>query len=172
MFNAAGMALILQCGITAAAVVIFVFTLPLGLECRSLGYIAYGGISIIIMFLNIISTVLARISETREGRLTVVKGSAAFIAIALRRFSFVIALLNGTGLIILSCLQFANVLDNCFCYAKIIGAGPLTVFSSQSSATIMKISRIAAILLSAVVMSIYMGFLRLMTLLPDDISNR
>ena len=171
MFNAAVMALILQCGITVAAAIIFVFTPPIGLECRSLGYVAYGVLSIVIMFLNIFSTIFARVSETREGKSTVVGGLTAFIAIAFRRISFMIALINGIGLIVLSCFQFAGLLDNCYCYASVLGAKNFLVFSSTDQVTTIKDSRIVATLLSGVVMAIYMIYLRLMTLLPDDLDR-
>ena len=117
------MALILQCGTTAAATIIIVFTPTVGLGCRSLGYIIYGGVAIVVMFLNIISTISARISETREERSTVVKGLTNFIAVALRRISFLLALINGTGLIVLSCFQFSHFLDNCYCNGSVIGRG-------------------------------------------------
>jgi len=171
MFNAAVMALILQCGITIAATIIFVFTPPVGLECRSLGYITYGGLSIVIMFLNIISTIFARIADTREQRSTIVRGPTAFIAITLRRISFLLALINGIGLIVLSCFQFAGLLDNCYCYASVLGAKDFLVFSSNNQVTMIRDSRIVATLLSGAVMAIYMIFLRLMTLLPDDLDR-
>ena len=66
MFKAAIMALILQGGTTAAAVIIVYYTPPPGFECRSLGYIIYGAVATIVMFLNIISTIFARMSETWE----------------------------------------------------------------------------------------------------------
>jgi hypothetical protein len=121
MINAVIMALILQCGTTAAATIIMFFTPPTGFGCHSLAYLLYGGIAIIIMFLSIISTVIARISEIRDT--AAVKGSTAFIAIALRRISLSLAFANATGLIVFSCLQFFNLLDNCFCNASVIGRG-------------------------------------------------
>jgi len=62
MFNAAVMALILQCGTAVAATIIVVFTPTVGLGCCSLGYIIYGRTAIVTMFLNITSTNFARIS--------------------------------------------------------------------------------------------------------------
>ena len=87
MFTASIFALILQCGTTASASLIATLTSTIGVECRSLGYLLYGGTSLIIMFFTMISTILARISETRDERSTVVKRFAAFAAIALRRIS-------------------------------------------------------------------------------------
>jgi hypothetical protein len=76
------------------------------------------------LFLTIISTIFARISETRDEnpprRQT---GFTAFIAIALRRISLLLAFINATGLIVLSCFQFSHFLDNCYCNASVIGRG-------------------------------------------------
>ena len=172
MFNAAIMAFMLQCGTIAAAVVIILLIPPPDLECSSLGYIIYGGVSIIIMFLNIISTILARISDTREKKSANVEDFTAYIAIALRKISLFLALINGTGLIALSCLEFANLLDNCYCNASVLGSGVdsyIIVFYNGSLSS-MRNSRIAATFLSVVVVAIYMIFLWLMTILPDDLS--
>jgi len=174
MLGAAVMGLILQCGTTAAALIIIVFTPTVGLGCRSLGYSIYGGTSIIIMFLTIISTISARISETREERSVVVKGFTAFIAIALRWICFLLALINGVALIALSCFQFSHFLDNCYCNASVISRGTdsyITIFYN-GSVTTMRDSRLFAILISGAVMLIYMVFLRLMTSLPNDLDDR
>ena len=167
------MALILQCGTAAAAAIIIVFTPTVGLGCRSLGYIIYGVTAIIIMFLSIISPILARISETREERSTVVKGFTKSVAIAFCWTSYSLAFINAVGLILLSCLQFANFLNNCYCKASVLGRGAdsyIVVFYN-SSGTTMRNSRLAAITLSAVSMSIYMIFLRRVIRLPDDLSD-
>ena len=173
MFGAAIMALILQCGTAAAAAIIIIFTPPVGLECRSLGYIIYGGVSIVIMFLGIISTIFARISETRKKESTIVKSFTAFIAIAFCWISYFLALINGVGLIALSCFQFAHFLDDCYCNASVLGRGVdsyIVVFYDDSKIT-MRVSRLAATLLSAAVMSIYMGILSRLTFFPDDLSD-
>ena len=174
MFNAAVMALILQCGTTAAATIIIFFTPTVGLGCRSLGYTIYGAIAILIMFLTIISTILARISETREERSTIVKCFTAFIAIALRRITFFLALINSVGLIVLSCFQFSHFLDNCYCNASFITRGEnsyiIAVFNT-GSVTMMRNSRIIGTALSGVVMIIYMIFIWLMSALPVDIGD-
>jgi len=50
MFKASILALVLQCGTTAAAEVIIVFTPTVGFGCRALGYAIYGGLAILILF--------------------------------------------------------------------------------------------------------------------------
>jgi len=171
MFNAAIMALVLQCGTTVAAVVIVYYIPPPGFGCRSLGYLIYGGVAIAIMLSNITSTILARISETREK--STVKDLTAFIAIALRRISFILALINGTGLVVLSCFQFANFLDTCYCNASAIegGTGSYILVIYDGSTTVIRNSRLVATLLSAVVMTIYMVFIRFMTLPPGGTNS-
>ena len=174
MFNAAVMALILQCGTTAAATIIIFFTPTVGLGCRSLGYTIYGAIAILIMFLTIISTIFARISETRKERSTIVKCITAFIAISLRRVTFLLALINGVGLIVLPCFQFSHFLDSCYCNASVISRGTnsyiIAVFNPDSVMT-MRNSRIIGTALSGVVIIIYMIFIWLMSALPVDIGD-
>jgi hypothetical protein len=179
MFNASIFALVLQCGTTVAAAIIIVFTPRIGLGCRSLGYIIYGGTSILILFLTIISTLFARISETRFGPSITfsVKGSTAFIAIALRRISLILAFLNATGLIILSCLQVSGILENCYCNASVLGHGVDSYFiisyegwdCTSKRASMMRTARIVATVLAAATMAIYMFFLWLMSALPAEI---
>ena len=55
------------------------------------------------MFLTIISTTLARISETRKGKSPYVEDVAAFFAVTLRWTCYFLALVNTMGLIVLSC---------------------------------------------------------------------
>ena len=123
MFRASIFALILQCGVTGAATIIIIFTPTVGLGCRSLGYAIYGGTAIVIMFLTIMSTIFVRISETCKERSRIVKGFTAFVAVALRRICFLLALVNATGLIASSCLQFSNFLASCYCNASVTGRG-------------------------------------------------
>jgi len=166
------MALILQCGTTIAATLVIVLTPPFGLECYSLGYVAYGTIGIVIMFLSIISTIFARISETRKES-TTTKSFTAIIAIALRRISFFLALANGAGLILTSCLQFSHLLDNCYCSARVISHGPnsyIIVFYDGSIGA-MRYLRFVAILISGIGIFIYMVFLRLVTMLPHRLNE-
>jgi len=174
MFNASVFALILQCGITAAAAIIIVFTPTVGLGCRSLGYIVYGGIAIVIFFLTITSTIFARISETRHEKSTIVKNFTAFIAIALRRISLLLAFMNATGLIVLSCFQFSHFLDNCYCNASVLGRGTANSYvltTYEGLVSTMKTARISATALSAMSMATYMIFLWLMSSLPADIDH-
>ena len=171
MFNASIFALILQCGTTTAAVIIIVFTPTVGLGCRSLGYIIYGGTAIVIMFLTITSTIFTRISETRGERSPSVKRLTAFIAIALRRISLLLAFINATGLIMLSCFQFSHFFDNCYCNASVLGRGAdsYIVMDYVGWVTIMRTARIVATILAAATMAVYMIFLWLMSALPAEI---
>jgi len=171
MFSASVFALILQCGTTAAAAIIVVFTPTVGLGCRSLGYIIYGGIAIIILFLTIISTVFARISETRGERSLTVKGFTAFIAIALRRISLLLALINTTGLLVVSCFQFSHFFDSCYCNASVLGRGADShiIIYYEGWVSTMRTARIAATTLAAAAMAVYMIFLWLMSALPAEI---
>jgi len=171
MFNASIFALILQCGTTIAAVIIMVFTPTIGLGCRSLGYLINGGTALLILFLTIVSTVLARISETRHEQSTIVKSLTAFIAIALRRISLLLAFINTTGLIVMSCFQFSYFLRNCYCNASVIGRGTdsYAVASYEGWVSTMRNARIVGTVLAVTCMAIYMTSLWLMSALPAEI---
>ena len=173
MFNALVAALILQCGISAAATGIVVSTPTIGLGCRSLGYIIYTGLSIVILVFTIISTIFARISETREGRSPFVQGFTKFIAVALRRICLPLALINMSGLILISCLQFSNFLDNCYCNGSVLGrgTGSYIIISYAGWIDIMRTARIIAIALAGASMSVYMVFLWLMSALPAELED-
>lgn len=162
------MALILQGGITAAAVIVLIPIPPLGLDCRSLGYIIYGATGIFIVSLTITSTILARISETRE-RPTVVKRFTAFIAITLRNISFLLAFTNRIGFIVFHCLQFSNFLDNCYCLANVIGRGTDSYMVYTYEGWISKIRNlhIVATVLAAFFVFVYMVSLWVMSVPPD-----
>ena len=123
MAYAAFLALLLQFGTTGAATIIIIYTPTVGLGCRSLGYIFYGGVAIIIMFLTIFSTILARISETRGDKSPLVKRVTAFFAVFIRYTCRALAILNAVGIIALCCLQFSNLLDNCYCNSRVLGKG-------------------------------------------------
>ena len=170
MFTASILALLLQCGTTAAATVIIFYTPAVGLGCRSVGYIIYGGVAILILFLTIFSTILTRISETR-GRLSTTGRYTGFIAIALRRISLFLAFINATGLILLCCLQFSRFLDNCYCNASVTGRGTdsymLTFYSAWTSR--MRTARLVATGIAAGSMAIYMVFLWFASSLPAQI---
>lgn len=161
MFGASIFALILQCGIMVASCTIVIFTPTVGVGCQSLGYILYGVMSLLVLFLTIGSTILARISETRGDRSGAVKNFTKFIAVGLRRTSLLLAYINAVGLIIFTCLQLSSFLDSCYCNASVIGRGTdsyvLTTYVGWIST--MRNSRIAATVLSLVSMTTYMTFL-------------
>ena len=140
--------------------------------CRSLGYIIYGAIAVLILLLTIISTISARISETRHEQSTI-KKFTAFIAIALRRISLSLALINATGLVVLSCLQFSHFLDNCYCNASVIGRGTdsYVVASYEGWISTMRSVRIVATVFALVSMAIYMIFLWFVSALPAEIDR-
>lgn len=174
MFNASIMALVLQCGTTAAAAIIVALTPTIGLGCRSLGYITYGGVSILILFLTIVSTISSRISETRTEQSTRIKCAMASIAIGLRRLSLFLAFANATWLIVLSSFQFSHFFNNCYCNAGIIGRGTGShiIISFEGWVPMMKAARISATVLAAASMAIYMGSLRLISALPAEIDRQ
>jgi len=117
------------------------------------------------MFLTITSTIIARISETRERRFTFVKTLTASIAIALRRISVLLAFINTIGLILVFFFQFSNFLDNCYCNASVIGRGmdSYILLYKQGWIATMRNSRIVGTVLAISSTSIYMFFLWLVS---------
>jgi len=174
MFGAAILALILQCGTTVSATIIIVYTPTVGLGCRSLGYTIYGGISLLILLLTTASTIFARISETRRGssRFTI-KSVTAFTAIALRKICLSLAVINATGLIVLSCFQFSHFLDNCYCNSSVTGRGTESymIVSYEGWITTMRTARIVGTVLSAASMAVYMIFIAAMSSFPSGIEH-
>jgi len=169
MFGATILALILQCGISAAAIVIVVYTPKQGLGCRSLGYTVYGGTSILILFATIISTILARISDNHDKKSPGLSAFTKYIAILLRWTCVLLAYLNAVGLIVISCLQFSNFFDSCWCNASVIGNGSdsfiVMIYSGWVST--MRYSRIAATVFAGASMTVYMFFLWFKSVLPE-----
>ena len=174
MLCASILALILQCGTTVSATIIIVFTPTVGLGCRSLGYTIYGGIALLILLFTTTSTIFARISETRRGSSRFsIKAVTGFIAVALRRISLSLAIINATGLIVLSCFQFSHFLDNCYCNSSFIGRGTdsYMIVSYEGWVTTMRTARIVGTVLSAASMAIYMIFISVLSTLPSGIDH-
>lgn len=160
MFVALVLAIVLQCGTTFAAAIITIFTPTVGVGCRSARYILYGAIAIIIMFLTVISTILARISETCHERSQAAKRLIGSIAVALRITSYFLAFVNAAGLILFTCVQFSRFFDNCYCSSSVIGRGvdsyilanfegwTHTMINSRIVGTIFSIASMATYMLS------------------------
>ena len=172
MFGASILAIVLQCGTTVSATIIIIFTPTFGLGCRSLGYTIYGGIALLILLFTIISTIFARISETRRGSSKFsIRAVTAFIAVALRRISLALAIINATGLIVLSCFQFSHFLDNCYCNSSVLGRGTdsYMIVSYEGWITTMRTARIVGTVLSAASMVIYMVFISALSSFPSGV---
>ena len=175
MFGASILALVLQCGTTVSATIIIVYTPTVGLGCRSLGYAIYGGIALLVMVFTIISTILARISETRRGSSRFsIKAVTAFIAVALRKISLSLAIINATGLIVLSCFQFSHFLDNCYCNSSVLGRGmgSYMIVSYEGWVSTMRNARIVGTVLSAASMVIYMIFISVLSSFSSGVDHR
>ena len=170
MFNASFFGLFLQCGITGAATIVMAFNTVDGIGCRCLGYLIYGTNALIIMFLTIASTILARISETRRKNSATVRDFAACFAIALRRFCFSLALVNAVGLVLLSAFHFSNILNNCYCNAVVISRGKNSymVISYYDRIPVMRTARIVGTVVAGGTMAIYMFSLWLLSDKPPE----
>ena len=170
MFKSAIFALLLQVGITGAALVVIIFTPTVGLGCRSLGYIVYAGVSIVIMFLSITSTILARFSEMCVDESSRVKGITACFAITLRWICYLLALANSVGLVALSCLQFSNALASCYCNSSVLGNGTDTyiIIDLRGWVTTMRSFRAVGIVIAAGSISVFMISLGLISSPPKE----
>ena len=67
-----------------------------GVECSSLGYVVYGGVAIVTVFLTVISTIFVRNSETRVEKSTIVRDFTACIAVSLYGISVLLAVADAT----------------------------------------------------------------------------
>ena len=106
MFNTTIFTLVLQRGITAAATIIMVFILTVGVGCRPLGYVLYCGIAILVLY----SSPSSRQFLPASWRLA--SAHPPLVTVALRRFCLLLALVDATGTVVLSCLHFSKTLDN------------------------------------------------------------
>ena len=117
--------------------------------------------SLLVLFLTIASTLLARISETCGDGPGVVKRFTASIAVGFRRTSLLFAYINAVGLIFFTFLQLSSFLDSCYCNASVIGRGTdsyvLATYEDWTST--MRASRVAATVLTVASMTTYMTFL-------------
>ena len=115
------------------------------------------GVSLLILFLTIASTISARISETRVGQSTTfsVKGFTAFIAVVLHRVSFLLVFVNVTGLIVSSAFQFSHFLDTCYCNTSVTGRGTdfYIMIHFEGWISTMRTTRILATVLAAISMA-------------------
>ena len=170
MVVASTSALIFQCGTTAAATLITSSTSEPGIWCRTVGYILYGVMAVAVMFLTILSTISARISQTRVERSTTVRGVAAFTASALRRISFVLAFANAALLILCSVLPNSGVLSTCYCSAARIDRGmdSYIIVAVWELPPRGEIPRIVATVLSVACMASYMIFLWITSASPKE----
>ena len=86
---------------------------------------------------------------------TTVKVLTALLAVALRSISFLFALLNATGLVVLSCLHFSDFLDNCYCNASVTsrGAEAYVIISFPDWIPTMRAARIVGTTFAAVSIS-------------------
>ena len=173
MINASFFGIFLQCGITGAAVVVMTHSTVSGIGCRCLGYLIYGANALIVMFLTIASTTLARISETRRENSSTVKDITKCAAIALRRFCFSLAFVNAVGLVVFSGIHFSNILDNCYCNAVVIsrGKGSYVVISFSERVPAMRATRIAGTIFAATTMTFFMFSLWLLSDIPPEIED-
>lgn len=174
MFIASIHAIILQSGLAVAASIIQVFTPTIGLGCLSARHIFFGGMSILILFFTIVSTILAHISKVHsERRQTTTNSFLAFAAIALRRVCVLLAFVNATVLIITYCLEFSGVFDTCYCNASVLGRGKnsYVVFIFDGWIGTMRNARIAATIITLASVLPFMTSLWYMSSFPTEIDD-
>ncbi|KDR77695.1 hypothetical protein GALMADRAFT_65963, partial [Galerina marginata CBS 339.88] len=130
MFIASFLALMLQWGTTGAAIVVVWFTPTIGLGCRSLSYIIYGGVSTLVWMMLLTSSVITfyttdEPAEPYPGVLVVLpfRQVARHIAVGLREGGKVLAGINALLIVLASAAQFAGLFDRCDCNSSVIGLG-------------------------------------------------
>ena len=118
-------ALSLQWGTAAAAVIIVYFTPTVGLGCRSLSYLLYAGASTLVWMLLVTSSILTHYFYSQHQHLS--RPQTRFLrcirvlAILLRRVGKVLAICNVAVIIAACTLQFSNLYDECYCNSSVVG---------------------------------------------------
>lgn len=100
---------------------IHAMTPPTGIGCRSMSFLLYGIVGTIVLFLMLLSSILAHRDRTSHKNGCIgVEGTAAII---LRWAGKTLGILNGVGIITSSIMLFTGSFDNCFCAFIVFGQG-------------------------------------------------
>jgi hypothetical protein len=104
----------------------------LGLGCRSASYILYGVLSTLVWMMLLTSSILTFYSTNTPAQLSrrylasklnLRFRVTRFLAICLRRFGKMIAILNTLWILATSILQFTGSYDRCYCNSSVLGLG-------------------------------------------------
>lgn len=98
----------------APGLIVIVFSTPVvGLGCSSGSYLIYGLSATLTWFFLVLSSWLYQV----HGSSTRPRSSHRILANIFRRVGKLLAILSSLWVVVLSVLQFSNVLDNCWCNA-------------------------------------------------------
>ena len=150
MFIASSLAIILQWGTTGAAIIIVWFSpsigehivtyhplsgtelslFLLGLGCRAMSYIVYGGLSTLVWMILLMSSILTYYSTNTHTHsfqghfiLELQARVARRLSIFLRRLGKLLAGINAVWIISTGLLQCSSVYDRCYCNSAVMGLG-------------------------------------------------
>ncbi|KAF8816733.1 hypothetical protein BYT27DRAFT_7220455 [Phlegmacium glaucopus] len=159
MLITSALALMLQWGTTGAAIVVVWFTPTIGLGCRSLSYIVYGGASTLVWMMLLTSSILTFYSTDAPAR-----PYPGFLTTLTFR-SRVIRRGNTLLIIATSVFQFSGFYDRCYCNSSAfrLGKGAYSVislmYSDGKSMLTSWISGIVLAIVAAVGFAIRIGLL-------------
>ncbi|KDR76727.1 hypothetical protein GALMADRAFT_67357, partial [Galerina marginata CBS 339.88] len=173
MVIASALALILQWGTTAGAVIIMWFTPTVGLSCRSGSYIAYGVLSTLVWILLLTSSILTYYSirtppPSHKGHfiLVIAYRGTRWLSIFLRRLGKIIAAVNAVWIVATGILQFSNFYDRCYCNSAVFWLGKSAYYAillTPEDAVAMRAAWIGGFSLAAGAAAIFSGFISLFT---------
>ncbi|KDR76728.1 hypothetical protein GALMADRAFT_66963 [Galerina marginata CBS 339.88] len=175
MFIASALALMLQWGTTAGAVIIVWFTPTVGLSCRSGSYIAYGVLSTLVWIMLLTSSILTYYSirtppPSRKGQfvIAIAYRGTRWLSVFLRRLGKLLAAINAVWLVASGILQVSNfrLYYNCYCNSDVfwLGKGAYNVILlTPEDAVAMRTAWIGGFTLAAGAAAIFSGFISLFT---------
>ncbi|KDR68501.1 hypothetical protein GALMADRAFT_146176 [Galerina marginata CBS 339.88] len=171
MIIASTLALMLQWGTTAGAVITMWFTPTVGLSCRSGSYITYGVLSTLVWIMLLTSSVLTYYSihtppPSHKGQFVfaIAYRGTRWLSIFLRRLGKLLAAINAVWLVTTGVMQLSNFYDRCYCNSSVfwLGKGGYDVIVlTPENAVAMRAAWIGGFSLAAGAAAIFSGFISL-----------
>ncbi|KAJ7175940.1 hypothetical protein C8R46DRAFT_1080123 [Mycena filopes] len=161
---ASAAALALQWSTTGASALIVYFTPTVGLGCRSVAYLLYGGVATLVWWMLVLSSVTGHYATSYPEFPDLSHRVAAMGSVVLRRVAKLLATLNSAWIITAFLLQFGNFYDRCYCNSDVLGLGKMAhnvMLLEGSDISAMRAAWIGGIVLGISVSILFLGFINL-----------
>ncbi|KAJ7461597.1 hypothetical protein FB451DRAFT_1341251 [Mycena latifolia] len=159
-FVAAVAALSLQWSTTSASIIILYFTPTVGFGCRSGAYLLYAAVATLIWALLMISTMISHYAEYPDRA----HRAVARAAVLLRGVAKVLAGCNAAWILATFLVQSANLDNNCYCAADVLGLAErahVVLAVGARDVSVAKAAWIGAMVFAGAVSSLYLGFINI-----------